>query len=789
MYSLAPTADVMRSRRFVYNFPNITMSTLLLSILGLTLGAPQCSILKDIAPCKCSNETYKIEITCEKMTSYDHLVNTLRDKFLPTEKIVLEISSSSLHDLPQRSFKELNLNIKNLQLHHDNLTSLSPSSFMGLPQVKFFSLSDNNIGVVPEAILETLPHISSLNLGRCGIQYITDRNFKSLPNLDTLMLGGNQISQMDSNSLPKNVIHLHLGRNKIKDLNGTLTNLTNLEWFFINCNELTTLEDQLPLVAPNVILVHAGHNKIEKLPQHLKTYTGLLSLFVNNNRLTSLDGVISRMKKLERAQFEYNRISTLTKEDFLETESLDCLCLGNNLVTSLNNSLSPLKGITILNLTHNLLTDFSLQEIKGLMKLRIVDLSHNKISTISGPTANLIEWETKITVLLLNNNELTTLNGALSGLPSLLTINLSHNKITSISPDDLVGLDRLEVLNISHNNLTTLEETGKTVLPSLNELIASHNSIKILNQDFHGLPVLCWADLSNNQIVALGRDLVRNTRCKEQYTWGTLKILLQNNPILCDAALPEIVASMEVNHTRISGVSHCAPLNEQPTTAKPNGYLGFVPEHDINSVLNTHPTYQQPIPYAHSHHSQNELVSSYQEPKDTALTTDASNPDKQITPSFVEPSVPEPRPNLEQTHDSTNSNNVKPLDDYASVEVSNSKHNKLDPLLETQITNENAQTKVNEPSTSGSGSHSIEKPLDPVAQQKQLDKLTMQIEQLRLQVEELTVQNKILSHTINQSVAPITENNKTEHIQYEEVAIHTLPNDEPYLDKVKKLTF
>ncbi|KAK5642667.1 hypothetical protein RI129_008834 [Pyrocoelia pectoralis] len=782
----------MKSRRFVFNFMNITMSTLLLSVLGLTLGAQQCLVWKEIAPCTCLNETSKIEIFCEKMSSYEQVVNTLQNKFLPTDRILLRISSSTLQDLPQKSFKELNMNIENIQLNNDNLTLLSPSSFVGLSQVKYLSLSDNNIGIVPESILESLPYISSLDLGRCGIQYLAERNFKSVPNLDTLMLGGNHISQMDSNSLPKNVVHLHLGRNKIKDLNGTLTNLTNLEWFFINCNELTTLEDQLPLIAPRTILLHAGHNKIEKLPQHLKTYTGLLSLFVNNNRLASLDGVISRMRKLERAQFEYNRISMLTKEDFLETESLDCLCLGNNLVTSLNNSLSPLRSLTILNLTHNLLTDFSLQEIKGLMKLRIVDLSHNRINSISGPTANLIEWETKITELLLNNNELISLNGALSGLPSLLKIDLSYNKILEISPDDLIGLDRLKVLDISYNYLTTLEETGKTVLPSLNELIASHNKIKILNHDFHGLPVLCWADLSNNQIVALGRDLVRNTRCKEQYTWGTLKILLQNNPILCDAALPEIVAAMEINHTRISGVSHCAPLSEQPTTAKPNGYLGFVPEHDINSVLNAHPTYQQPIPYAHNHQSQNELVSTYQEPRDKTQTkpSETNSAETERTTSFEESEEPHTI-NTGPPHDSTSTNNVKPLHSYPDVEISNTKHasKQLDTLLETQISNENTHSKVSDLKTASNENQSIDQPLDPLAQQKQLDKLTMQIEQLRLKVEELTVQNKILSHTINQSVAPITENNKTEHIHYEEVAIHTLPNDEPYLDKVKKLTF
>lgn len=72
----------------------------------------------------------------------------------------------------------------------------------------------------------------------------------------------------------------------------------------------------------------------------------------------------------------------------------------------------------------------------------------------------------------------------------------------------------------------------QTFLPRLEELRASHNQLTILARDFHGLPVLCYADLSSNKIVALGRDLVSKTRCKvghpvHEGMWDTLKIYLQ----------------------------------------------------------------------------------------------------------------------------------------------------------------------------------------------------------------------------------------------------------------------
>lgn len=74
----------------------------------------------------------------------------------------------------------------------------------------------------------------------------------------------------------------------------------------------------------------------------------------------------------------------LFDDDFFETENLEDLQLGYNELTSLNGSLLPLKLLRTLNLTHNLLKDFSVQELRGLRRLRVVDLSHNRVERITG---------------------------------------------------------------------------------------------------------------------------------------------------------------------------------------------------------------------------------------------------------------------------------------------------------------------------------------------------------------------------------------------------------------------
>lgn len=67
------------------------------------------------------------------------------------------------------------------------------------------------------------------------------------------------------------------------------------------------------------------------------------------------------------------------------------LNLSFNEISNLNKSLLPLKSLWLLNLTHNILTEFSIEEVTGLANLEILDLSFNKLKKFIGKTeVNLI---------------------------------------------------------------------------------------------------------------------------------------------------------------------------------------------------------------------------------------------------------------------------------------------------------------------------------------------------------------------------------------------------------------
>nr|CAD7454215.1 unnamed protein product [Timema tahoe] len=515
-------------------------------------------------------------------------------------------------------------------------SALNESVFVGMGRIQYLSLADNSLTRIPRHILSQMPHIKTLDIGRGQLQTISETDFQanfpirvppkmaplfladsSIPSsmfqdvteLQHLVLGGNSIFEMDQDSMPRTLRHLHLGRNKLSDLNGTLRELTELEWLFINSNQLTSVDDELPRNGVKLMLIHAADNRLQRLPLELKNFVLLESAFFHYNELTRLGGALQKARRLKRLHLFHNKIqeysspmaslvltdssqltadgfekipdqimypyaeqrdlqkTCLSEDDFTELENLEDLQLGNNLLPSLNGSLLPLRSLRYLNLSHNLLEEFSLQEIRGLRRIRILDLSDNRISRLSGRMENLVELETRVMDLRLENNLLKSLDGSLMGLHGLQILNLSHNFLEKIAPDDLIGLDDLRFLDVSYNQLTTIEETSKTFLPSLEGLIASNNLLTLLDRDFHGLPVLCWADLSNNQITVVGRELASKTRCKIRGIMGTLRIYLQDNPVYCSSDLVDTMAAMEMNNTKVLGLMPCAPV--EPTLAPP----------------------------------------------------------------------------------------------------------------------------------------------------------------------------------------------------------------------------
>jgi Leucine-rich repeat (LRR) protein len=84
--------------------------------------------------------------------------------------------------------------------------------------------------------------------------------------------------------------------------------LAELEWLFLNGNQLTTLDEQLPQDGNKLALLHAGNNHLQKLPQELQNFILLESLFFQHNELLNLGGTVQRARKLKRLHICHNKI-------------------------------------------------------------------------------------------------------------------------------------------------------------------------------------------------------------------------------------------------------------------------------------------------------------------------------------------------------------------------------------------------------------------------------------------------------------------------------------------------
>lgn len=335
-------------------------------------------------------------------------------------------------------------------------------TFQNLSKVEVLSLADNPIPEIPRESFEHMPNIGTLDIARGKIRAIRSDDFVKLRNLLTLVIASNEIEVLEKECFPKTLTHLHIGRNRVASLNGTLQQLTEVKMLFINNNNLTTLDDELP-DAPHLMMLMASNNFIERLPKTFKNLVALDTCYFNDNKLRSLDGLFSHRNALVRLYLDNNEIEYLAQDEFLKSENIDEIQLASNAIPSLNKSLLYITNLRYVNLSGNMLSEFSMQEIYGLMKLRHLDLSYNRIEKLTGRMESVadIPSYTLLYQLLLGNNLLKSLDGALAGLGNLRRLILANNLLENIHAEDFERMEELEILDLSNNRLKSLEAFSK----------------------------------------------------------------------------------------------------------------------------------------------------------------------------------------------------------------------------------------------------------------------------------------------------------------------------------------
>lgn len=148
-------------------------------------------------------------------------------------------------------------------------------------------------------------------------------------------------------------------------------------------------------------------------------------------------------QRLRLLNYQNNNIRTIQNLENLP--NLIFLDLYNNKLTSLEGSISSVKGLRVLMVGKNRIQNIS--NLTQLRKLDVLDLHSNEISEITG-----LDVLTELRVLNLAGNRISLVHN-LSCLTSLTELNLRRNNITQVQ--ELDRLPSLQRIFLSHNKIAT----------------------------------------------------------------------------------------------------------------------------------------------------------------------------------------------------------------------------------------------------------------------------------------------------------------------------------------------
>ncbi|XP_053311957.1 toll-like receptor 8 [Spea bombifrons] len=525
-----------------------------LSVLNLNANCPWC--YNTYYPCVPCIGYSSIEID---LYAFQYLTN-LRE---------LNLASNSLKSIPSKWFENTtNLQVLSLQFNFLAKEMASAEFLLKLPFLQVLDLSFNyellsyprNINIsnnfsklvslkelyikgyifqkISQYNMAPLTKLTKLNILNFGVNFVTHVDFKVFelfPNLTALYLSENKISPISENVNPgrflesnpnKYVLYENseqrstismssrllphcIARGKAVDLSlnsiffidpeafRSFGDVSCLNLSFngigqnLNGTEFIYLKNLKYLDLSNNKLDFASVNAFQELPQ-----LEILDLSFNKHYFV-ISGVthqltfIENLHKLRILNLNWNEIATLTEAEIKSCSLQKLMFAGNRLDILWKNGDSRYLNI-----------------FKNFSSLTLLDISHNKLHTISDEVLSKLpqslnklflndndltffEWKNlrhfkNLKLLNLNNNRLTTITGNLSGYTqSLKSLQLSNNKIFTLPVAFLYQVRSLTFLDLSDNSI---EKVNKTIFLSGKELF-----LEVLN--LKGNPFDCTCEI------------------------------------------------------------------------------------------------------------------------------------------------------------------------------------------------------------------------------------------------------------------------------------------------------
>jgi len=243
--------------------------------------------------------------------------------------------------------------------------------------------------------------------------------------------------------------------------------------------------------------------KLDALPKELGQLTALESFHIDGNELVSLPDSIGDLDKVHTFYAYRNKFKKIP-ETFGGMTSLKKLVLWQNELTTIPKSFGDLKKLTECELKWNKMTSLP-DSINGLESVEEFDLRSNKLTDLPKDLSGM----KKLRRLNIGENEFTSIPEGVYTLPALVELDVSENKIKELT-DDIARLKKLSEINIEQNKIKELPK--KLFSMPIVSLKMNQNQLASLPAELAKMPTLAELEIYGNPIKGLDDEIVRKSK-------------------------------------------------------------------------------------------------------------------------------------------------------------------------------------------------------------------------------------------------------------------------------------